>query len=100
MSNVEKDVKQKRFEVFKGSLDRVEKVYGRNVTGYLFGVGGKTARFEIDRKVRDPSMASARLPGRSDILAIQLLELLIRDGYKLDEFEFDDQERLIRAPRN
>ena len=97
MSSVDNETNQKRIRVFRDALEVVEEDYSRNTVGYIFGVGSN-ARFEIDRKVRDTDMKSARAPTRTDVLAIQLLERMKKDGYQLDQFVFHDDGELVRAP--
>lgn len=100
MTSVNDTVKRNRFNTFKRAVDQVETHYSRETIGRLFAIGEKrSARYEVDRKMRDPSMTSARMPTRSDVLAIQLAELLRLEGYELDSFQFSGDGTLVEAPK-
>jgi hypothetical protein len=74
--------------------DLSDRVYAR-----IIGCGSLKLEANIRKKLADPHMPSARAVSQAEVLAPQLLVLLDREGFDLSAMEFDEDGRLIKAPK-
>lgn len=88
-----------RRAVFLNAYEELSDVYSPVQLGLLCGLGHSQTRSDLDRKLRDPSLPSARGVSQSDALLWQMLLLLHRDGYDLASFKFDDAGYLSDVAR-
>lgn len=94
-----KPTPEDRRQVFATAYTGLRETYSPNEIGLLCGLGRNQTRSDLDRKMRDPSLASYRGVAQHDALLFQLLALLDKEGFDLAGFEFSDQGELIDAPR-
>lgn len=88
-----------RRTIFLKAYEELAKTYSPQDLGLLCGLGHSQTRSDLDRKLRDPSMASARGVSQADALLWQLMLLLHRDGYDLAGFRFDENGYLDQIKR-
>ncbi|KXS55327.1 MAG: DNA polymerase III subunit epsilon [Marinobacter sp. T13-3] len=88
-----------RNRIVRQNYEFLKEIYPANTLGLLCGLGYTQTRSTIDRKSRDPSMASYRGATLADTLQWQLLRIMHNDGYDLEGFEFDEHGELISTPK-
>ena len=78
-----------RSRLFKSKVDKLG--LNERALGRIFGLGNSSEETSIRRKLRDEDAASFRTPSKSDLLSMNLLEVLQGMGVDLTAIQFDHE---------